>query len=304
MKTILAIVTLSFALNVHAEGDGYRATMQDALRQSDGISLHGGGFLSPDSCGATGRYIDGILTCGITSSGALGGSGDCASDGYYIDLWDFQVVAGQSYTVTFSGSRPSTPAVLLVMREAGSEVVQVAQRSGTGVLSATFTAPTSGLYTVGIGYAQLFTTGNYTLQLVCGSSQPPPPTGNCTPTATTACVLGNRFAVQVRYRSQFDNNSVNALAFVKPVIGFSDPSYETAFFYFNSANNIEVMVKMLDQGNRDAANRPTIAVLYGTATPLRIEVTITDTRFNGATRTWTSPFGAQAGSTDFTAFVK
>ncbi|MHB0969929.1 MAG: hypothetical protein ACYC7A_15880 [Thermoanaerobaculia bacterium] len=125
----------------------------------------------------------------------------------------------------------------------------------------------------------------------------------CTPDATTACLLNKRIKAQVRYRAGFDNNAVDTNALVKPVTGFSDPSYETAFFYFNSQNNIEMMLKVLDQGNTNTAGQPTLAVLFGTATPLRIELTLTDTK-NGAVKKYTSNFGSQAGSTDFTAFVK
>jgi len=110
--------------------------------------------------------------------------------------------------------------------------------------------------------------------------------------------------VQARYRSAFDNNPVDSFAKVKPVSGFANPTFETAFFYFNDSDNIEVMVKMLDQGNHNSAGQPTIAVLYGSATPLRVQLTITDTAFGGATRTYLSEFGTQAGQTDFTAFVK
>lgn len=125
----------------------------------------------------------------------------------------------------------------------------------------------------------------------------------CTPGTTTACVLNNRFQVKVRYRNGFDNNAVDTDALVKSVTGFASSSFETAFFYFNSSNNIEMMIKMLDQGNANSAGQPTIAVLFGSATPLRIQLTITDTK-TGTVKNYTSAFGSQAGSTDFTAFVK
>ncbi|MBW3670168.1 MAG: trypsin-like peptidase domain-containing protein [Acidobacteria bacterium] len=125
----------------------------------------------------------------------------------------------------------------------------------------------------------------------------------CKPGSTTACLLNGRFKATLRYRAAFDNQPVNANALVKPVTGFADPKFETAFFYFNSPNNIEVMLKMLDQGNKNGAGQPTIAVLFGTATPLRAEVAITDTK-TGATKTYTSNFNEMKGTTDFTAFVK
>jgi hypothetical protein len=125
----------------------------------------------------------------------------------------------------------------------------------------------------------------------------------CSPGATTACMLNDRFRVTVRYRAAFDDGAPNTDALVKPVIGFSDPLYETSFFYFNSSNNIEMMVKMLDQGNTNATGQLTIAVLFGSATPLRVLVTIVDTK-NGSTKTYESGFNQMRGATDFTAFVK
>jgi hypothetical protein len=127
--------------------------------------------------------------------------------------------------------------------------------------------------------------------------------GICSASATTACMLNGRFRVSVRYRAAFDDGLPTTQASVKVVTGFSDPSYETSFFYFNNPNNIEMMVKMLDQGNTNGAGLPTIAVLFGSATPLRVELTITDTS-NGTSRTYESRFNQMRGATDFTAFVK
>ena len=125
----------------------------------------------------------------------------------------------------------------------------------------------------------------------------------CVPNATTACLLNNRFRATVRYRGAFDNQPADTQASVKPVTGFGSATSETVFFYFNSANNIEMLVKMLDQGNTTTGGQQTIAVLYGSATPLRIELTITDMR-TGAVKNYTSPFAAMTGGTDFLAFVK
>jgi hypothetical protein len=133
------------------------------------------------------------------------------------------------------------------------------------------------------------------------SSTPPPGGGNCTPDPYTACLLG-RFKVQVRYRNGFDHGPVDTQALAKVTAGFAETNYETSFFYFNSANNAEVMVKVLDQGNQ-LGGVPTIAVITGIATPLRVEVSVTDTS-RGGTRSFVSEFGSQAGVTDFTAFPR
>jgi hypothetical protein len=116
-------------------------------------------------------------------------------------------------------------------------------------------------------------------------------------------MLNSRFKVTVRFRNAFDNNSVDTDALLKAVTGFSSSTYETAFFYFNSSNNIEMLVKLLDQGNTNSQGQQTIAVLFGTATPLRVQVTITDTK-TGFVKQYSSQFGSMQGSTDFTAFVK
>lgn len=127
--------------------------------------------------------------------------------------------------------------------------------------------------------------------------------GPCVEDSTTACLLNGRFRATVRYRGGFDNFPADTNALRKPVTGFASPSFETSFFYFNSVNNIEILLKMLDQGNTDSQGHPTIAVLFGSATPLRVELTITDTT-NQATRTYVSPFNSGQGGADFTAFVK
>lgn len=127
--------------------------------------------------------------------------------------------------------------------------------------------------------------------------------GFCVEDATTACLLDGRFAATVRYRAGFDDLPADTTALRKPVSGFANPSFETVFFYFNSTDNVEVLLKMLDQGNVDSEGQPTIAVLLGSATPLRTEITIVDTE-TGAARTYVTPFGTMQGATDFTAFPK
>ena len=130
--------------------------------------------------------------------------------------------------------------------------------------------------------------------LAPGSGGTPAP---CVASSTTACMLNSRFKVELRYRNAFDNATPNASALVKPVQGFGNASFETGFFYFNDVNNIEAMVKVLDQGTGK------IDVLFGVATPLRIEVTVTDSK-DGAVKRYQSQLGESKGGSDFGAFVK
>jgi hypothetical protein len=384
--------------------------------------------VSPDAC--TGD--DGAIACNSSVSGMFGGPGDCTNDGFYIDIWRLAGTAGQTVTLTFSGTRPA----LLAIQDFDTGTI-LASRSGSSVLTLTYTFPSTRTYIVGLSYLAEFATGPYTLQASCSGGNtpggspnltpyrpdgwsdrivvsrvtgtntdsanlttadtlyvdfaignvgtgaggtynvdlfvdgvfrrrgftdepadpayyfywedwsigslsagthtitiradstgtvaesnesdneytktivvssvapppPPPPPAGCTATSTTACMLNGRFKVEVRYRAAFDNAGADSTARVKPVTGFANAAYETAFFYFNDANNIEMMVKLLDQGNTDSFGRRTIALLYGSATPLRVEITVTDTA-TGASKQYTSEFGGQKGQTDFTAFVK
>ncbi len=134
------------------------------------------------------------------------------------------------------------------------------------------------------------------------STLPPPVTGDCVSDAYSTCMLG-RFMVQARYRNGFDDGPVNTQALAKVTAAFAESNYATSFFYFNNPNNVEVMVKLLDQGNH-LGSIPTIAVITGVATPLRVEVSVTDTSSSGATKTYISEYGTQAGVTDFTAFFR
>lgn len=125
----------------------------------------------------------------------------------------------------------------------------------------------------------------------------------CVPGAFVACALNDRFRVTVRYRDEFNDFPALTRARVTRVDALSSPTLDTMLFYLDETQNIEVLVKLFDRGNRDASGTPTIAVLYGVATPLRTEILVTDTTTN-VTRRYVSEYGASQGGSDFTAFVK
>ena len=240
----------------------------------------------------------GSVTCGATRTGRVSVD-SCNSNNIYAVGYSFNGTQGQ--VITISGQSFQFAATVILADGRGSATI-LAQHDvfnlGETARISNFTLPFTGPYIVLITPLTTVTFGDYTLTVSC-QSQP----GSCSETATTACMLSNRFRVAVRYRDSFDNNSANVSALRKPVTGFSNPAYETSFFYFNDPNNIEMMVKLLDQGNTNSAGQRTIAVLFGSATPLRIQVDITDTQ-TGATRTYHSLFNEMKGTTDFTAFVK
>jgi hypothetical protein len=238
------------------------------------------------------------LSCGsaptLACSSPVTASPSCLSNTTYLDLYTFNGTAGQTITITTTTATGYQMLIVLF----DSNAVQLADNFGPSPAALTYTFNASGSYIIGFAFVADFATGLYTLVVSCSGVG-----GTCHADSRTACLLNNRFKATVRFRGAFDNAPADTDASLKPVTGFADPSYETAFFYFNSSNNIEMLLKMLDQGNTDSSGHPTIAVLFGSATPLRTELTITDTK-TGLVKKYTSQFGSQAGTTDFTAFVK
>ncbi len=242
----------------------------------------------------------GSISCSQTRTGRVSVD-SCESDGVYGVGYSF--TGTQGTRVTISGRSPEFAASIALADGRQGQSAIYAQADvfidGQTATISNFTLPYTGDYFILITPGVRFEFGDYSVSITCTSG----PITNCTPNSTTACMLNGRFRVTVLFRNAFDNNSVDTSAGVKSVTGFSSSSYETAFFYFNNSNNIELMVKILDQGNSNPFGQPTIAVLYGSATPLRVELSITDT-LKGGTKKYTSVFGAMQGTTDFTAFVK
>lgn len=251
----------------------------DALRALAAMAV------APLSCGSAPT-----LACSIPVTT----SPSCLSGTTYLDLYTFNATAGQ--TITTTTTTATGYQMLIAIFDSNANLL--AQNSGPSPTALTYTFSASGSYIIGFAFVADFATGSYTLVVSCSGVG-----GTCRSDSRTACLLNNRFKATVRFRGAFDNAAADTDASLKPVTGFADPNFETAFFYFNSSNNIEMMLKMLDQGNTDSLGHPTIAVLFGSATPLRTELTITDTK-TGLVKRYTSQFGSQAGTTDFTAFVK
>jgi len=106
--------------------------------------------------------------------------------------------------------------------------------------------------------------------------------GSCRPDATTLCLLGGRFAATVTWQNQFSG-----------VIGVGMAgalSTETGTFYFTDPANKELLVKILDFGNR-------IGVFYGTLSNLQYTLQVTDTS-TGGTKTYFNPPGNYCGGLD------
>jgi hypothetical protein len=113
--------------------------------------------------------------------------------------------------------------------------------------------------------------------------------GPCVANATTLCLNASRFRVQVTWRvpSQGTSGVGNGI----PLTG------DTGEFWFFSANNIELVIKVVD--GRAFNNK--FWVFYGALSDVEYTITVTDTT-NGAVKTYTNPSGNLASVADVTAF--
>lgn len=106
--------------------------------------------------------------------------------------------------------------------------------------------------------------------------------GSCRPSATTLCLLDGRFAATVTWQNQF--NGVIGAGVAGPL------SSETGTFYFTDPTDKELLVKVLDFGDR-------IGVFYGTLSNLQYTLQVTDTS-TGGTKTYFNPPGNYCGGID------
>jgi len=120
-----------------------------------------------------------------------------------------------------------------------------------------------------------------------GEAAPPP--GACTPDTTTLCLNNGRFRVQVAWSvpSQGTSGAGQAVALTS----------DTGYMWFFSANNIELVIKVVD----GRAFNGFFWVFYGALSDVSYTITITDT-VTGAVKTYTNQQGNLASVADVTAF--
>ncbi len=111
-------------------------------------------------------------------------------------------------------------------------------------------------------------------------------TGACKPDKNTICLLNRRFALTMSWHNQF--NDTSGAGGAVPV------SDLTGAFYFTDPSDLELVVKVIDFGNR-------IAVFYGTLSDLQYDLVVTDTA-TGTQKTYGNPAGQYCGGLDNTAF--
>ncbi len=102
-------------------------------------------------------------------------------------------------------------------------------------------------------------------------------TGGCP--AGTLCLVGGRFQVSATWSNQFDGRSGTAGAIKNTDVA--------GFLYFTDPGNIELIVKVLDFGDR-------VLFFYGQLTNLRFTISVLDTT-TGVTKTYQNTAGECGG---------
>ncbi len=130
------------------------------------------------------------------------------------------------------------------------------------------------------------TIGGLTYTVTQGSGAPD---SDCIDDTDTLCLLGDRFAVEVSWSSQYDGRSGRGRT-----IPHSD---NTGFFWFFDRSNVELIVKILD-GTRVNGS---FWLFFGGLSDVEYTITVTDT-VTGAVRDYRNEPGQLCGQADTTAF--
>lgn len=113
----------------------------------------------------------------------------------------------------------------------------------------------------------------------------------CTPTATSLCLQGGRFQVEVDWRDYVDNGG--------PARAVPGGTADSGLFYFYGPDNWEVLVKVLNACQQNDR----FWVFAAAATTLQYTITVTDT-LTGAVRAYSNPLGQPSPAvTDTEAFA-
>jgi len=110
--------------------------------------------------------------------------------------------------------------------------------------------------------------------------------GTCAPSSSTLCLLDRRFAVQVNWMNQFNGTSGTGSQ--------RSLSDQSGLFTFTDPTDVELVMKMVDFGDRTA-------FFYGALSDLEYDITVHDT-IGGTTKTYHNPPGTFCGGLDNTAF--
>jgi len=250
-----------------------------------------GRVLSPQStahheCPGGTPHVQGVA-CGSTTNDQLTTDGSCPlNDQSYADFYSFSGTSGQSVTITMSAAYGT---FIYLLDPSATTAATSVNSPGILTSSVTFTLTSTGTWFIVANGYDPNVVGAYSLNLTCGSAPPP---GACTTDATTLCLNNNRFQVRATFATGAGQTG-NGMAVTETV--------DTGLFWFFSASNIEVIIKVVNACS--FAGGPRYWVFAGGLTNVQVVLTVTDTQ-SGVTKTYTNPQGtAFAPIQDTNAFA-
>jgi hypothetical protein len=227
------------------------------------------GVYQPFSIPCDGPDIEEIA-CSSTKGGEIAIT-DCSAGGHAVDLYSFDAAAGQQVRIGVTSYAFDT---YVEVYDPSGVLRADDDNSGTGTNPLlVFTLNETGTWYILVGSASGFDTGAYTLTLQCSEL------GNCIPNESTLCLNNGRFRVTATFLTP-QGQSGNGKAIPE--------TSDTGLFWFFSANNIEVIVKVVSGCDFDLNHR--YWVFAAGLTNVQVTLTVTDTS-TGETRSYTNPLG-------------
>jgi pre-peptidase len=224
-------------------------------------------------------------SCNTTVSGSLT-SDDCVLefDGSNYDAWTFQGTAGQTVRITMHAG---FDAYLILFDPQGNALDENNDYPGLGNdARITWDIDQTGTYKIYANSYQAGMTGAYTLELTCNTTGP----SQCVSNSTTLCLNAGRFRVQAIFSAP-NLGIMNAPAQVVRLTS------DTGYFWFFSANNVELVLKVVD----GRAFNGFFWVFYGALSDVEYTITVTDT-VSGRVKSYHNTPGHLASVADTAAF--
>jgi hypothetical protein len=209
---------------------------------------------------------------------------DCPLSGTYADYYRFFAAAGT--TITANLRAPALGDVLLSIQDFSTGNI-LAHDNEVSNASIQLKITVDAFYLVRVWSTDpSIPTGAYRLRLTGVKN-----TNGCTvdPDPSTLCVDSDRFKIHVDWNAVHQGTQGEGTAV--------SMTADTGSFWFFSADNVELVIKVLDA-------RPINGhfwVFYGALTNVQYTVTVTDT-LNGTVKQYSSPQDTQASVSDTSAF--
>lgn len=218
------------------------------------------------------------ISCGQTRSDDLTTASCLLNDGSYTEFYSFFGTSGQTVQIDMMSTAFDT--FLFLLNPTPAVVATNDDFGGSTNSRINFTLNVTGTWTIAVNSFLANQFGPYTVTLQCGQQVTPTPTQpgpGCPADSTTLRLNNNRFCVRVNWASTTASGA-----------GMAVPeTSDTGMFWFFSANNLEVIIKVVNGCSFNSR----YWVFAGGLTNVQVTITVTDTQTQ-TVRTYTNPQGA------------